>query len=197
MAKQLATTCKSAWHHLYQISKIRRYLTVDQSKSVIHAFVTSRLDQNNSLLIGLPKKSTKCLQSVQNASAKLIMGVKKHDHVTPLLKTLHWLPVEHRILFKVLLLTFKALQNEGPIYLKNLLNYYQPSRNLRSSSSGLLCVPKTKFVETSRRAFFVRAPTEYNKLPKDIRDCSSVSSFKSKLKTHLFKIAFNWFPLRI
>ena len=119
MEKQLTSVSKSCWYHLYQISKIRRYLTTEQAKSVIHAYVTSRLDQNNSLLLGLPKKSLRCLQCIQNACAKLIVGGKKHDHVTPILISLHWLPVEQRIIFKVLLLAFKALNEKGPTYLKD------------------------------------------------------------------------------
>ena len=191
LARQLSSTCKSAWFHLHQISKIRRYLTTEQAKSVIHAYVTSRLDQNNSLLIGLPKNHIKCLQNVQNASAKLIMGGKKHDHVTPILRDLHWLPIESRIIFKILLLTFKVLNGKGPVYLKDILRYYKPTRNLRSASSGALCVPKTHYVETSKRAFYARAPTEWNNLPKHIRDSDSVTSFKSRLKTYLFKQKFH------
>ena len=75
---------------------------------VIHAYVISRLDQNNSLLLGLPKFMIKRLQMIQNAAARLILGGQKRDHVTPLLIQLHWLPVEKRIIFKVLLLVYKS-----------------------------------------------------------------------------------------
>ena len=150
LEKQITFMCKSAWYHLYQISKIRRFLTTEQTKSVIHAYVTSRIDQNNRLLIGLPKNSLKRLQYVQNASAKLIVGAKKHDHVTPTLITLHWLPVEQRILFKVLLLTFKCLNGQGPTYLKNLLVPYTPTRTLRSASGNLLVLPQTHYVDTRK-----------------------------------------------
>ena len=190
MDKQVAATCKVAWFHLYQISKIRKYLTDDQTKSVIHANVTSRLDHNNSLLIGLPKKSIGKLQLIQNAAARLIVGLKKRDHVTPTLRELHWLPVEQRILFKVMLLTFKALNNKGPAYLKELLTPYVPARNLRSSSDNQLCVPKSCYVETSKRAFGTRAPCEWNRLPISIRNKPSVNSFKTALKTYLFKQAY-------
>ena len=189
--KHLTSICKSAWYHLYQISKIRRYLTTDQTKSVIHAYVTSRLDQNNSLLLGLPKKSLKCLQCIQNASAKLIVRGRKHDHVTPILKNLHWLPIEQRILFKLLLLTFKSLNDQGPAYLKDLLVHYKPSRTLRSSSSMMLCCHRTHYVDTSRRAFYARAPAEWNRLPISLKNSDSIASFKSKLKTFLFKVAFD------
>ena len=130
MDKQISASCKAAWFHLYKISKIRKYLTQDQTQSVIHAYVTCRLDQHNGLLIGLPKKSTNRLQSVQNAAARLIVGLRKRDHITPVLRTLHWLPIEQRIVFKVLLITYKCLHGEGPGYLTELLCPYIPSRSL-------------------------------------------------------------------
>ena len=124
LEKQVTCMCRSAWYHLYQISKIRHFLTTEQTKCVIHAYVTSRIDQNNSLLLGLPQRLLKSLQYIQNASAKLIVGAKKRDHVTGTLMSLHWLPVKQRILFKVLLLTFKTLLGQGPAYLKDLLVPY-------------------------------------------------------------------------
>jgi hypothetical protein len=190
MDKQTSATCKAAWFHLYQISKIRKYLTKEQTKSIVHAHVTSRLDQNNSLLIGLPHKCLTRLQLIQNASARLIVGLKKRDHITPTLKVMHWLPIEQRILFKLLLLTFKSLHDQGPSYLKELLIPYTPPRTLRSSSDNLLCVPTTHYVETSKRAFGVIAPREWNKLPPNVRNKSSVTSFKTALKTHLYRIAY-------
>jgi hypothetical protein len=189
--KQVTSTCKSAWFHLFQISKIRHFLTLDQAKTVMHAYVTSRIDQNNSLLLGLPKKYIKRIQYVQNASARLILAVKKHEHITPALLTLHWLPVEYRILFKILLLTFKSLNGQGPAYLKDLLIPYVPARSLRSSTENLLCVPKTHYSETAKRAFSVRAPTEWNSLPRELKNCKNVSTFKTKLKTHFYKMAYN------
>ena len=175
---------------LYQIGKIRKYLTEDQAKTIVHSHVTCRLDQNNSLLIGLPKKSLSRLQLIQNASARLIVGLKKRDHITPTLMQLHWLPVEQRVLFKVLLLVYKALHDKGPLYLKELLTPYVPSRTLRSSSDKLLNVPATHYVETSKRAFGVRAPHEWNKLPTELRSKDTVNSFKSALKTYLYREAY-------
>jgi hypothetical protein len=138
MDQQISATCKAAWFYLYQIGKIRKYLTEEQTKSVVHAHVTSRLDQNNSLLIGLPKKKLIRLQRVQNAAARLITGLQKRDHITPALYELHWLPIAQRILYKVLLLTYKALHGIGPEYLRELLTEYVPSRPLRSSSDSKL-----------------------------------------------------------
>ena len=98
---QVAALCKNAWYHLHQISKIRDYLDDEQSKAVVHAHVTSRLDSNNSILLGLPQYQINKLQNIQNASARLISGLKKHDHITPTLKSLHWLPIEQHILSRL------------------------------------------------------------------------------------------------
>ena len=196
----LSAICKSGWYHLYQISKIRSFLTTDQTKSVVHAYVTSRLDQHNSLLLGLSKQSLKRLQFIQNAAAKLIIGAKKRDHVTPILISLHWLPVEQRILFKILLLTFKTLQNKGPSYLKEHLTGYTPAsdvcddapaKNLRSGGANLLCLPqKIHYSTTKKRAFCYRAPKEWNMLPVELKNCKTIANFKVKLKTYLFRVAF-------
>ena len=122
MESQVAAICKSSWFHLHQISKIKEYLTRDQLQTVIQAYVISRLDQNNSLLAGIPDYMIRKLQMVQNACARLINGIRKYDHITPSLMQLHWLPVEQRIIFKVLLLVYKALNGKAPVYLSELLD---------------------------------------------------------------------------
>ena len=190
MATQISAVCRASWFYLHQISKIKRYLDDDQLKTVIQAHVISRIDQNNSLLIGLPNKDITKIQRVQNAAARLIGGIRKHDHITPLMKTLHWLHVEQRILFKVLVLTYKSLHGKGPAYLQELLQPYRPTRSLRSEAANLLVIPKTRYVKTQKRAFGIRAPLEWNKLPDDLRHKSSVDSFKRALKTYLFKITY-------
>ena len=81
----------------------------------------SKLDHNNSLLYNVPKNVIKKLQSVQNAAARLITRSRKCDHITPILLDLHWLPVSERIKFKILLLTFKALHQQSPTYIQDLI----------------------------------------------------------------------------
>ena len=93
----VSSTCKAAFFHIRNISKIRKFLTEDTAKIIIHAFVTSRLDYCNSSLYGQPKYLIKRLQSVQNCAARIIFQCRKYDDVTALLKSLHWLPIEQRI----------------------------------------------------------------------------------------------------
>jgi len=188
MDTQVKSMCRNAWLNLYNIGKIRNYLTVEQTKTVVHAYVTSKLDANNALLAGITSDLKSQLQRVQNAASKLITKTKKHDHATPLLYNLHWLPVEDRIVFKILLLTFKALNKVGPVYLKDLFTGYKPPRTLRSSDDFLaLSIPRTTLVTYGDRAFSVAAACEWNKLPLHIRSSASTISFKSQLKTHLFE----------
>ena len=94
------------------------------------------------ILYSLPKYLIPRLQYVQNSAARLLTCSCKFDHISPILQDLHWLPVEQRIIFKILLLTFKAINNIAPLYITELFEPYVPSRSLRSSSKNLLKVPK-------------------------------------------------------
>lgn len=127
---------------------------------------------------------------MQNAAARLVTGTRRFEHITPVLAALHWLPVKFRVDFKILLLTFKALHGLAPSYLTDLLKPYVPDRNLRSSDSALLVVPKSRLITKGDRAFSIKAPRLWNSLPKDLRLASSVTTFKSLLKTHFYKKAF-------
>ena len=135
MLPHVNNACKSAFYYLRTISHIRKYLSTQTTEILIHAFVTSKLDHCNSLLYNVPKNVIKKLQSVQNAAARLITRSRKCHHITPILLDLHWLPVSERIKFKILLLTFKALHQQSPTYIQDLITRYLPSRSLRSSST--------------------------------------------------------------
>ena len=154
-------------------------------KILVNAFVTSRLDNCNSLLNGLPCSLLHKLQLVQNYAAHLIVGGCKYDHITPLFREFHWLPVEHRITFKLLLITFKG-------YIGNILNLYTPNRLLRSSSKFLLEVPPSNLKTYMESEHFqsVCAPKLWNCLPNYIRCGPNGSAFKPALKTYLFKCSF-------
>ena len=93
MQVHIANICKSAWQHLRQIGMIRKHLDDISTERIIHAFVSSKLDHQNGLLYGVPNTQLLKLQHIQNAAARLITRSKKHEHATPLLETLHWLPI--------------------------------------------------------------------------------------------------------
>uniref|UniRef100_A0A671YR52 Reverse transcriptase domain-containing protein n=1 Tax=Sparus aurata TaxID=8175 RepID=A0A671YR52_SPAAU len=183
---------QTAFFHLKNIARLRPLLSFSAAETLIHAFITSRLDYCNSILYGSSSKVLNKLQYIQNSAARLLTHTRSHEHITPVLQHLHWLPIPYRINFKLLLLTHKALHNQAPSYLTDLLHHHTPTRNLRSSDANLLSHPlRTKHRTWGYRAFSIAAPSLWNALPKHIRDCSNPSTFKSLLKTHLFKSAFN------
>ena len=151
--------------------------------------ISSRLDYCNSLLLGAPDSLLRQLQLVQNTAARVVTRSRKSCSATALLKRLHWLPVEYRIVFKTLLLTFKALNGLAPEYICELLKHYSPARTLRSSQSVILLVPMTA-TKCGEKCFSVQAPRLWNSLPDAIKSCDTIEHFKSSLKTHLFRIAF-------
>ena len=130
------------------------------------------------------------LQRVQNTAARLISRKRKHEHITPVLVSLHWLPVQYRIKYKILLYTFKALNNLAPVYLQELVNAYQPTRALRSEDLQLLKAPRIRTKTYGERRLDKSAATLWNSLPQNIRHVQSVIIFKKLLKTHLFKAAY-------
>ena len=190
MVDHVNGVCKSAYVHLRNIAHIRRYLTQDVTATLIHSLVTSRLDNLNSLLYGLPDTVITKLQRIQNHAAKVIVRKKKSDHVTPILQSLHWLPVPYRIEFKVLLITHKCLNGKAPQYLTSRLHRYKPGRTLRSGDQYLLSAPRANMRTYGDRAFSVMAPKLWNSLPLDLRKCDCLESFKTQLKTYLFRKAF-------
>ncbi|XP_045082914.1 uncharacterized protein LOC121587194 [Coregonus clupeaformis] len=175
---------------LYNIQRVRPCLTQEAAQVLIQALVISRLDYCNSLLAGLPACAIKPLQLIQNAAARLVFNLPKFSHVTPLLRTLHWLPVEARIRYKTMVLAYGAVRGTAPPYLQALISPYTQTRALRSSTSGLLApLPLRKHSSRSAQSklFAALAPQWWNKLPHDARTAESLTTFRRHLKPHLFK----------
>ena len=186
--KYVANLCRSAYYELYKISTIRHTLSIQTTNTLVCSFVLSKLDYCNSLLSGCPMYLIQKLQKVQNSAARLVLKANKFDHVTPLLRTLHWLPIQARIEYKLSTLCFGFFNDSSPAYFSDLLSIYTPSRNLRSSSdSRILSVPTTKTVTYGQRTFSFCASKQWNSLPFIIRHSHSKESFKRALKTYLFK----------
>ena len=180
--------CKPSKCHLHNISLARRFLTKDAAAKAIQAFVIARLDSNNALLHILPSCELKKIQRAQNAAARLLVGVKRSCHITPILKDPHWLPVVCRIIYKMLLLTFKCVKNLAPDYLANLLKKHIASRATRSATDKhLLETKRTHLVTAGDRSFGHVAPKLWNEWPYSLRVSNSLVSFKKLLKTYLFQ----------
>ena len=158
----------------------------------MNAVVTSRLDYANAVLAGMAGGEMKRLQKIQNSAARVISGRGKFDHISDVCRDLHWLPITHRIDFKIAVLTFKCIHGNAPDYLKELLTVQENTRALRSDKAGIvLSVPKSKLPTCGDRSFHVNSPKVWNNLPQHIRTIIDLPSFRKNLKTHYFKLAFN------
>ena len=189
-----------ASHSLWKLGKIRKLLDQKCCEKLVHAFVTSKLDYCNSLFLGLPACKINKLQHIQNSAARLVAGRKldRHTNMHPILKELHWLPVEERIRFKIICIVFKIVRLGGsaPGYLSELITVDQSVHNTRESI-GLRLKPFSHKVHgkmTSRlygdRAFSVCAPKLWNRLPSDLRMLVNFDVFKTNLKTYIFRTCY-------
>ena len=184
-SQQINNCCKSSFFALSQISKIRKYLDQPTAERLVHAFVTSRLDQCNSLFYGLPEYEIKKLQCVLNSAARVVARPRQDEDIRNVLKRPHWLPVKARIEYKILMLVYKSLHGLATSYLKELLHVYCNSRVLRSNGKKLPTVPTTNTKSYGDRSFLVAGPRLWNKLPLFLRDDDSYGTLKTGLKTLL------------
>ena len=153
----------------------------------MNSLVTSRLDYCNALLSGVPKTTLNKSQNVQNTATRVVTKTSRYCHITPILKELHWLPVQYRIQYIILTHKYKALHEQSPVYIKELLQVYRPRRDLRSQNNPLILeVPRSRTVSYGDRSFAIIAPKLRNALPPGVRVCSTCCAFKQSLKTHLF-----------
>ena len=188
---------KSAYYHLKNIARIRGFMSKQDLEKLIHAFISSRLDYCNGLLTGLSKGAVRKLQLIQNAAARVLTKTKKFEHITPILRSLHWLPVCQRIEFKVLLIVYKSqcilyscILNRKSKYMSDLLSPYTPARPLRSAGTSLLITPRVK-TKHGEAAFSYSASCKWNKLPDELKQAETLNTFKTRLKTFMFSSVFD------
>ena len=182
---------KTSFHHLRNIARLRPTLSLPAAEQLVHAFISSRLDYCNGLFIGIPGKTIQKLQYIQNSAARVLMRARKHEHITPILQSLHWLPISSRITYKILLLTHNCIHGHAPAYLKELITLQSTTRTLRSSNTLLLQIPSTRLSTMGDRAFCSAAPRLWNSLPLQLRAIQRLDSFKTGLKTFLFRKAYD------
>ena len=181
--------CESCFYHIHDLRRIRRHIPLSTAKTISNALISSRLDYGNSLLNNIAKQDLSKLKGVQNCLARIVLRVPRFSPSLPLLKQIHWLPVNYRIQFKLPTLTYRALAIHQPPYLASLLHFSNIPRQIRSSTSQQLSIPRTK-LNLRKRAFSVAAPILSNELPTTLTYFESLASFRKNLKTYLFKIAF-------
>ena len=176
------TTLKRFARRHFHLTNISR----ESTEAIIHPFVTANLDYCNAIVYGLPKVLVSCLQLAQTRAAHIVTFTKKYEHITSSLIDLHWLPVEYRIIYKILLLVCKAINGLSPSNISNLLSFCSSSYSLRSCLNKYLQVPrsKPKSYQGDRR-FSIAGPKLWNSIPASLRDTDSLNSFKKHLKTFI------------
>jgi hypothetical protein len=189
---QLKSVGKTCYYQLRQIRLVCRRLDPDLIKSVLQAFISSRLDYCNSLYTGLPAYRLNYLQRIQNSAARVYSKTGKHDHITPVLHDLHWLPVASRVRFKIGVFAYKAHCGQLPPYLRDLCREVSSVHGylLRSVTQHDLSVVRTATARYGDRTFQVAAADVWNELPVSLRSAGSVASFCHQLKTFLFLQAY-------
>ena len=181
--------CRKAMVNLHRIAGIRGLLTKSSCQQLISSLVMSHVDYCNGILAGTTAKNIKKLQLIQNFAAKIICNKSKYDSATECLVALHWLPIESRIIFKILLTVHNCLNGKAPEYLCELLNKRTVNRSgLRSGSDILMLdIPQVKRQTFAARSFSYQGPTHWNQLSSKLRLTTDASEFKKHLKSHLFR----------
>ena len=191
MSGQVSALSRSVSFHLRNISQIRRYLDFETCHNVIRSLVLQRLDYGNILLVGSTASDIQRLQLLQNWAARLMFQVGRRDHVSPLLRKLHWLPMKQRIHFKVLCFVYKWFIGVSPSYLSSCLALYIPGHEgLRSATDTTRLQEHNTnsrcLLSAADKAFYFYGPCLWNQLPRSVRTATSLPGFKKALKTHLF-----------
>ena len=188
MKNQISNTVEVCNHHLRNIAFIRKYLNEDTLKMLIHNHVISRLDYCNSFYYKIPNILLKKLQNIQNRAARLIKKIPLRERITPALIELHWLPMKARIMYKICLLTYKALKFGEPKYLDEYLVPFglETSVAVRHANDRHRPFEPRTIRSSGERSFLYSSPRLYGKLPVVIKDSENINQFKKRLKTYLF-----------
>ena len=199
---------KSCFAHIRDLRRIRNTLNHTTACTIATSLIHSKLDYCNSLFLNISKEQINRLQLVQNSAARAVTKIPKYYHITPVLKSLHWLKINERIHYKILSLTYKCLQFNNPTSLRNLLIILNTGYNSRSSNVVTLKrhsnPSKTNWLKITDRSFFHYAPILWNNLPENLRCYSpnfspnsnspllllSPVQFHKRLKTHLFSNSY-------
>jgi hypothetical protein len=199
MKGHVTKTVSACFAALRQIRSIRRSVPRRVLLSLVASLVLTRLDYGNATLAGLPGYLLDRLQSVLNAAARLVCSARKYDHITPLLRDLHWLRSPQRIEYKLAVLVYRCLHGTAPSYLAAGLHRVADMdgrRRLRSASTLALVVPPTRRSTIGDRAFPVAAARVWNGLPSNVTLSPSLSAFRAQLKTELFRRSYADFDRR-
>ena len=184
---RVSSIVSSCSYHLKALAHIRPVLNDKTAETIGRAIILSRLDYCNSLLNGVTKTNLDRLQRLQNRLVRAVTKLPYRSHITAARNKLHWLTVRERISFKLAVLTYTTRATHVPQYLAELLVDRPITRTLRSSAdTSVLVTPRTR-TKRATCAFSSAAPRIWNPLPISIRECKTLPTFKTNLKTFLFK----------
>ena len=156
---------RTAIANFVKIRNIWQYLTTDACTTLVLGLCISHLDYANALYYGLPDKTISHLQMLQSMCGKLTLRKSKYDSTTDALSQLHWLPIKHRINFKIATIKHRCLYGTAPKYLKDLLIPAPNPRSLRSSNDKTkLIIPFAKCKTFTARSFSIAAPSVWKQL---------------------------------
>ena len=192
LEREVSKLCQVCYSHLHRLRTERRSLSKECLRTLVHAFVTSRVDHCNGLLYGSYSYLLDRLQSVLNSAARLVLSIAKFSGISAAIRDeLHWLPIRKRIEFKIVLLMRHCLVGAAPEYLMELCRPVSSAagrQSLRSASRGDLIIPPFRLRTFGFRAFAISGPQLWNSLPLDVRQSrDNLMQFKMKLKTFLFQ----------
>ena len=177
LQKHITNICRSVNMHIRKINSIRRYLSNTAVRTLVQSIVIARLDYCNSVCVGLPMNRLQQVQLVQNSAARVISQTKRYTSITPILNELHWLPINKRCQFKILLLTFKSLNCCAPEYLCDMLNFYMSNRYLRSTAFTSLVPYRNRSIRLGKPLIGTSAAKWWNELPWNIQRADSITMF--------------------
>ena len=193
MSAHVTAIFKACFAALRQIRSVRCSLTRTTLLTLVHALVVTKVDYCSSVLSGTGQLSQR-LQSVFNASTRLVCSARKSEDITPLLCELHWLQVPERIQFRLCVLVYRCLNGTAPSYLAETLHMTADlgsRQRLRSASTSTLVIPSTQRTTLGDRAFPVAAARAWNALPPSVRSASSLLQFRCDMKAALFQSSYS------
>lgn len=204
MSQHISSVSKSCFLSIRDLRRIRNTLDFTTAHTIATSLIHSRLDYCNALFLNLPQSQMSRLQLILNSTARAVSMTPKNCRISPVLKSLHWLKIEQRVQFKIISLTYKALQTQKPSYLRKLLVLNSNRRTRSSCVVTLQRPPVLSRLKLTNRSFTHHAPVLWNSLPEQLRLPThhksesdfipplalSSSQFHSKLKAFLFHRSF-------
>jgi len=193
MRTHVQRTAAGGFDALRKLRSIRRSVPTSVYQTLTVLLIVSRLDYGNATLVGIPANLSRHIQSVINAVACSVAGIRRSDHITNTLASFHWLRVPERVQFKLPTLIYKSLHSIAPQYLVDDLRYVNDipgRRRLRSASSFQLEIPRTRLVTVGDRTFSAAGSRPWNSLPRDVTESQTLNVFNRKLKHFLFSLSF-------